>query len=136
MADGSETDDDTPLEAMAVGVVTMVTLSVAFGLLALGQSFFWAAFPIGFGGGVPLAVGLARWYTKHREQDDTATAGDGQDAALAKLRDRYARGELDDTEFEARVERLLQTESVSEAEASTRRADRDDSDDVAKRERE
>jgi|APHM01.1.fsa_nt_gi Predicted membrane protein (DUF2078). len=136
MADGPETDGDTPLEAMAVGVVTVVTLSVAFGLLALGQSFFWVAFPIGFGGGVPLAVGLARWYTKHQEQDDTTTPGNGQDAALAKLRDRYARGELDDVEFEARVERLLETESVPEAEASTRRGDRDDGDDAIERERE
>ncbi|PSP32540.1 hypothetical protein BRC64_06440 [Halobacteriales archaeon QH_10_67_22] len=43
------------------------------------------------------------------DEDDT-------DAALADLRERYARGEITDAEFERRVERLLETESVDDAE--------------------
>jgi len=43
------------------------------------------------------------------DEDDT-------DAALADLRERHARDEITDAEFERRVERLLETESVDDAE--------------------
>ncbi len=43
---------------------------------------------------------------------------DGETAeALETLRDRYARGDLSEPEFERRLERLLETESVDEARA-------------------
>jgi uncharacterized membrane protein len=122
-AEANGGDEDTPLQTVAAGAVTLVTLAVAFGLLALGYPYFWVAFPVGFGGGMPLAVGLARWY----ESTETAPSGDARgargetDEALATLRDRYARGELTDEEFEARVERLLETESVSDARATMAR---------------
>ena len=120
---GSAGDDgDSPLEAVAAGVVTTLTLGVAFGLLALGQPYFWVAFPIGFGGGMPLAIGLARLYastTESREPDRGERSE--TDTALRDLRNRNARGELDDEEFENRVERLLETESVSDAKAFTER---------------
>lgn len=115
--DPSDDDDDSPLETIAAGVVTVITLGVAFGLLALEQPYFWIAFPVGFGGGMPLAIGLARWYESNAESTEgTRREHTEADAALASLRDRYARGELDDEEFEARLERLLETESVADAE--------------------
>ncbi len=40
------------------GVITILTLGVAFGLLALGVEFFWVAFPVGFGGVLPVVLGL------------------------------------------------------------------------------
>jgi hypothetical protein len=112
--------------------VTALTLAVAFGLLALGVDAFWVAFPVGFGGVMPVAVSLAASDDAERdgaetaadlEEDDVtdgrtavtdppasgaATAGP-QDtkAALADLRRRYARGELTDETFERRVEELL-----------------------------
>lgn len=123
-AEAERGDDDTPLQEIAAGAVTLVTLGVAFGLLALGYPFFWVAFPIGFGGGLPLAVGLARWYeSKEAESDDRAGRGRSEtDTALDTLRDRYARGELTDDEFEDCVERLLETESVGDARATIERA--------------
>lgn len=127
-----EFDEESPLTAIAGGGVTFVTLAVAFGLLAAGVESFWIAFPVGFGGGMPLAIGVAR-RTESRRTDrerDGSTVGrrsserEETDAALANLRRRYARGELDDKEFEARVERLLETESVDDAaEFARRRAD-------------
>jgi uncharacterized membrane protein len=116
-------DEETPLQTVAAGAVTFVTLGVAFGLLALGNPFFWVAFPVGFGGGLPLAVGLARWYESRAEarDEETRRGQSDTDTALEELRDRYARGELDDDEFEARVERLLETESVRDAKASVDR---------------
>lgn len=44
--------------------------------------------------------------------DEDAT-GDDDDDPLAILRERYARGELTEAEFERRVERLLETEGES-----------------------
>jgi len=111
-----EDDEETPLESVAAGAVTFLTLAVAFGLLALGNPYFWVAFVVGFGGGMPLAVGLAKYYESRHEREQSSRSGDSDtDAALADLRERYARGELDDDEFEARVERLLETESISDA---------------------
>lgn len=126
--------DETPLQSVAAGAVTLVTLGVAFGLLALGNPFFWVAFPVGFGGGMPLAIGLARWYESNAEthRREPGRARSDTDRALEALRDRYARGELDDDEFEARVERLLETESVADARASVnRRTTADDADERA-----
>jgi uncharacterized membrane protein len=128
-----DSDDTTPLQAIAAGAVTLITLGVAFSLMALGSPFFWVAFPVGFGGGMPLAIGLARWYesTHDGRHERSRKAENDTDAALEALRERYARGELDEDEFEARVERLLETESVADAEASVNRGT--ETDDVGER---
>lgn len=64
-----------------------------------------------------------------RESANAADAGD--DAALQRLRERYASGELDEAEFERRLERLLETEDVdlppgASLSADSPRAERDD----------
>ncbi|MFC7138617.1 SHOCT domain-containing protein [Halosimplex aquaticum] len=127
------TDDEGPLVGVAAGAVTFLTLGVAFGLMFLGIPWFWVAFPVGFGGGIPLAVSLAKWYESREASERARVSGrrrstersDDTDEALEALRDRYARGEIDDEEFETRVERLLETESVDDAETFLR-GDRED----------
>ncbi|ELZ20271.1 hypothetical protein C475_20897 [Halosimplex carlsbadense 2-9-1] len=116
-------DEESPLVGVATGAVTFLTLGVAFSLMFLGVDYFWVAFPVGFGGGMPLAVALAKYYESEGAAERDRERGrrdrgrsDEADDALAELRDRYARGEIDDEEFEARVERLLETESVDDAE--------------------
>lgn len=114
-------EDENPLVGVATGAVTFLTLGTAFSLVFLGVDYFWVAFPVGFGGGMPLAVALAKYYESEREADRgrgrrDRGRSDEADDALAELRDRYARGEIDDAEFETRVERLLETESVDDAE--------------------
>lgn len=114
MAD-DDTDEETPLEQVVVGVVMALTFLVGFGLLAVGYPWFWIAFPVGFAGVLPAAIGLVRLY-----ESRTATSEGERDErtdALESLRERYARGEIDEAEFESRLELLLETESVSEAEA-------------------
>ncbi|AAV47890.1 unknown [Haloarcula marismortui ATCC 43049] len=71
------------------------------------------------------------------ESPEDETAQDETDAPNATeptvdpvdhLRERYARGELTDSEFERRLDRLLETESLSatsEAENTTGEADRE-----------
>jgi len=100
-------DTGTPLEQVAAGVTTALILLVAFGLLALDVSWFWIVFPVGFGGILPAVMGLLRYY---QQSDDTDDAADSDDPVEA-LKDRYARGEIDDAEFERRLEELLGTAS-------------------------
>jgi len=102
-----------PLSAVVSAVVTAVTLGVAFGLLALDVDWFWLAFVVGFGVVLPAAVGLVE-YDQRSDSRPATTDRDGEtEAALATLRQRYARGELSDVEFERRLERLLETTAVS-----------------------
>jgi uncharacterized membrane protein len=104
-------DDDTDLESVVASTVTGLTLLVAFGLMAAGVSGFWIAFPVGFGGVLPLAVGLARLSQRADDENEDTSS---EDDPIATLRERYARGELTDAEFERRVEHLLETESIDD----------------------
>lgn len=109
-------EDELPLEQVVSGAVTALTLLVAFGLLFAGVPFFWVAFPVGFGGVLPMALGLVKYH--RRQQPRGATYGPDSDTenALDELRQRYARGDLTEAEFERKVEHLLATETVADAE--------------------
>lgn len=98
----------------AASLVTGATLLVAFGLLAAGVTWFWVAFPVGFGAVLPAAVAAAREGGGDEDPGRGTETGDA-DAALATLRERYAAGDIDEATFEARLERLLETESVEAA---------------------
>jgi uncharacterized membrane protein len=119
-------DDETPLQSIVASATTGLILAVAFGLLALGVPWFWVVFPVGFGGLLPVAMGVTRWYeqwqTDHRTPaTESTTATTGEEEALETLRNRYARGEIDEAEFERRLDALLETESVEEAVEYTNR---------------
>jgi uncharacterized membrane protein len=110
--------------AVATGVTTLAILGVAFGAMALGIPYFWIVFPVGFGGVLPLVMADSarrkRASSRDCRRDSTggrrdAGAGTTDDEALRTLRSRYARGELSDTGFERRLERLLETETVADA---------------------
>jgi len=111
---GITDDDSTHLTSVVASVVTMVTLTTAFGLLAVGWPYFWIVFPIGFGGVLPAATAIAGWREAKRKQTATVrqTSAGGK---LATLREQYANGEIDEITFERKVERLLETESIEDA---------------------
>ncbi|MEY7848646.1 SHOCT domain-containing protein [Natrarchaeobius sp. A-rgal3] len=102
-------DGEAPIELIATGAVTTLTLLVGFGLLLAGVRFFWIAYVVGFAGVLPLAVGCARAYRLRAHRADTDTKTRENTDPLEELRERYARGELTDEEFDRRVERLLAT---------------------------
>ncbi|WP_101295624.1 SHOCT domain-containing protein [Halegenticoccus soli] len=115
---GRENEEaDSPLEQVVGGVVIGLILLTAFGLLAAGYDWFWVVFPVGFAGLLPAAVGLVRWYERRnrRERPREGRRAAERDRALATLRDRYARGEIDDEEFERRLDRVLSTETLADA---------------------
>lgn len=48
---------------IVAGSVSLLTLGTAFGLAAIGIDAFWVAFPVGFGGVLPIALGLVALWT-------------------------------------------------------------------------
>lgn len=105
------------LTSTVQSVVTAATLTLAFVLLAVGWPYWWIVFVVGFAAVYPLASTLAGRYEARAGEADAAETGDDERTdALDALRERYASGEIDEAEFERRVERLLETESVPDAE--------------------
>ncbi|MFC7226002.1 SHOCT domain-containing protein [Salinirubellus salinus] len=106
----------TPLVGVVAGGVTLLVLATAFSLHALDVSWAWVVYPLGFGGVLPLAMGVAARARREEESRPTRRSPDGHhgdtpSAALDDLRLRYARGELDEAAFERRLERLLASEA-------------------------
>jgi len=113
------------------GVVSMLTLAVAFGGLFLGVPNWWVAFIVGYGFVLPAVAMLERGdeeETSSERTDHTTTPtspsssttdhtqrDESKNDALETLRDRYARGELSEEQFEAKLERLLETETLEDA---------------------
>jgi uncharacterized membrane protein len=106
--DGGRSDDGRAAVARTAGLVSMAVLAVGLGGLALGIGWAWVAFPVGYGGVLPLAIGWAK--SRARSESADGRSQHDRDDPLATLRERYARGEIDDVEFERRVERLVETE--------------------------
>jgi len=99
--------------------VSVLTLGV--GLLALfaGVENWWMIFVVGWAVVTPLVAIL---FDVDDEKEEAATRETPESAAttttsdaLETLRDRYARGELSEEQFERKVERLLETETVEDA---------------------
>jgi len=120
------------------GAASLLVLAVAFTGLFLGVENWWVAFVVGYGAVVPLiamltgedeeseeAEHIADATTDDRARDRT-DASDSKSDALDTLRERYARGELSEQQFEAKLERLLETETLEDAREDVERRDRTD----------
>ncbi len=78
---------------------------------ALGVESFWLAFVVGFGVVLPAAVGVVEYNQDSDTRNTTTDRESETESALATLRQRYARGELSEVEFERRLEQLLEAPS-------------------------
>lgn len=93
---------------------------MGFGAPMFGGWLLFVALALGLGY-VLLSDGNGSTGTQSRTTDATERSRASErgeldeDDALATLRARYARGELDDEEFERKVEALLETESPESA---------------------
>jgi uncharacterized membrane protein len=91
------------------GIAAVTTLPV--GILAglfLGGDAAAVVFVVGWFLLVPLFGVLSEEEVVRSDAEDETAAS----SPLDELRERYARGEIDEVEFERRLERLLETEDV------------------------
>jgi len=92
------------------GAITALTLSLAFGLLALGVESFWMVFVLGFGVVLPTALGVVAhvWPDDEGTPADSGPSDSGSRTPIEQLKMRYARGELTDEEFERQLELVME----------------------------
>jgi hypothetical protein len=135
-APGSEQPDESFADAddPVVGAVALLVLGAGlgslFGVPVLNAIEFWVIFAIGYAVVVPLTALLRgrvadggtdrpRDRPGDAERADTRSVdeagADDVDAALDRLRDRYARGDLSEAQFERKLEALLETETPEDA---------------------
>ncbi|ADQ66980.1 Predicted membrane protein (DUF2078) [Halogeometricum borinquense DSM 11551] len=90
--------------------------AAGFVLIAVGLGFLATGAPIVGIGFCVLAVGLAGAAVRNHDETSSMdlTSDDDSDDALSTLRERYARGELTDAQFEAKLERLVEVETLED----------------------
>lgn len=110
---------DRHLRENATGVVSMLVTAIWMGALFTGQEWWLAALLVGYIGVVPL-TGILFGDEEVREQwaehgAPKQSSTDEEDDALETLRQRYARGDLTEEQFERKLEQLLETETREDA---------------------
>lgn len=98
--------DDLP------ALTSVAVLGFGFIALGLGYSWFWVVWVVGFVSLVPITAILTDRLADRTQEAPTES---DEAEALDVLRERYAAGELDEAEFEHRLDALLGTETVEEA---------------------
>ena len=89
-------------------------LVVGVGVAAPLVTGLWWSLPLVWFFGLFILLPVLHTLTRPLpERDESARSEDaGEDPALDALRRRYARGEIDETEFERKLDRLLETEDA------------------------
>ncbi len=105
------------------GIVALLVLGAGLTALFLGYDWFWMVFILGFAVVLPIVAILSEsLFGGESERVDGEKAGaDEQQDALDTLRERYARGEIDEAEFERRVDLLLANETIEDAKVQRER---------------
>jgi uncharacterized membrane protein len=122
---------DDPLDRLrenATSVVSTLVTGIWLAALLLGLDWWLGFMLFGYIVIVPLTALLfgdedeiSEWWDDDEPSVDTSDreTTDEQDDALETLRQRYARGELTDEQFERKVEQLLETETLEDIEGQT-----------------
>lgn len=102
------------------GIVTLLILGAGFVGMFAGIHNWWLIWVIGFAVFLPLVAILSGddedEVSGERESHHQPERSDDETTdALSKLRDRYARGELTDEQFERKLDALLETEHPENA---------------------
>ncbi|NLV09971.1 SHOCT domain-containing protein [Halomicrobium mukohataei] len=131
--------EETPIDRArenATGIVSMLVTGIwMFGLFT-GQEWWLPALIVGYAVFIPLTATLfgdederETWAgdltdSSSRETTDERTREPESDdeTALEALRRRYAEGELTDEQFERKLDRLLETETLEDVEEYRERA--------------
>lgn len=94
--------------------ISIVAVLLGVTLLAAGEVFALTAIIIGVLGFAYLKTDVDQIRDGGSSQSSSET--DSQEDALTILRERYARGEIGQDEFERRLDDLLETETVEQVE--------------------
>jgi len=138
--DGSDSPTERFRENI-VGITSMLVTGLWMAAMFTGQGWWLPALLVGYIVVIPLVSILfgdeedtSEWVDQGRSppqttapREETRDDAESTDAALQKLRERYARGELTETQFEHKLERLLEVETVEELERTVESSDLDDS---------
>lgn len=106
------------------GIVSVIITATWLAALLTGQSWWLAFMLVGYIAIVPLVAVLfgdeedrAEWWDDEEnaaEAERTEPADTDRRDALQTLRDRYARGDLTEEQFERKLETLLETETLED----------------------
>ncbi|SHG38830.1 SHOCT domain-containing protein [Halobaculum gomorrense] len=106
------------------GVVSTAVTGIWLAAMFTGQDWWLAALLFGYVVVVPVTAMLfgdeddvEEWWDgadEHAEQSRAGPEDEDTTDALDTLRDRYARGDLTDEQFERKLERLLESESLED----------------------
>ena len=110
-----------------VGVVSTAVTGIWLAALFTGQEWWLPFMLVGYIMVVPLTAlllgdqeDIKEWWENDDDStaksQETTTETTSQDDALETLRERYARGELTDEQFERKVEQLLEIETIEDVE--------------------
>jgi uncharacterized membrane protein len=121
------------LRENATEIVSMLVTGIWLAALFTDQSWWLAAMLFGYIVVIPIVSILAGDEEDEETAEESTTestptpTSETKDDALATLRNRYARGELTEEQFERKVERLLETETLEDVEDRAVSADVGDS---------
>jgi len=105
----------------AVGLVSTLVTGIWLAALVLGFDW-WLGFMLF---GYIVVVPVTTYLFGEDERDTVSGESSDEDDALETLRQRYARGDLTDEQFERKLDRLLEVETLEDAEDEKRRAERE-----------
>lgn len=119
-------DPRTRLRENATEVTATLVTGIWLAAMFTGQGWWLAALLFGYVVVVPMVALLfgdeddvREWWTEDEIDPETLEEAEAEEPsatdALERLRDRYAAGELTDEQFERKLDRLLETESVEDA---------------------
>lgn len=110
----------------ATEIVSLLVTGIWLAALLSNQDWWLAFMLFGYVVLVPLTALLfgdgdkvSEWWDEQWTdpvEADESTDDELEDDALATLRDRYARGELTDEQFERKLDRLLEVETLEDLE--------------------
>lgn len=102
------------IAVLSFGLTSLSAVLLPAPLVTLGPALFITGFFIL----IPLVLVLGEDFPLVAPAEERETVGStdaaSADRPIAALRDRYATGEIDETEFERRLDRLLATEDLDE----------------------
>ena len=122
----------TRIRENATGIVSTLVTAIWLGAMATGRDWWLAAMLVGYVAVVPITAILfgdeadrAEWLDGDSEQASAdRSAGEEAETPLETLRRRYAEGELSEAQFERKLDQLLETETMEDAEAYSGRRER------------